>query len=108
MDITNLGVRDWPTRDLRLAYFDFTVRGEGPAEVVRAVLLRWHELGALGHDDLDRWLDALEWREGGGFLPGWTLPREMPASVCAEVAHGDWDELRFEHWRARRRLATPA
>ena len=108
MKVMSPPICDWSLKDLRLAYFDFTVRGEGAAEVVRAVLIRWHQLAFLCEGDLVRWMDALEWREGGGFLPGWTIPPETPSSIRADVAHGELDTLRFEHWRARRHLASSA
>lgn len=101
-------VRNWSDKQLRLAYFDFSVRGEGEPDVVRAVLARWFELGALTRAEVNRCLDALAWRELGRFLPGWTLPAEMPPSQTALVAHGEADLVSFELWRRERSLAKTA
>ena len=101
-------VRSWPTQQLRLAYFDFTVRGEGETGVVHAVVTRWHQLGALSVLELERCFDALAWRELGRFLPGWTIPAEMPPSETANAAHGEADLVSFELWRRDRVLAKSA
>lgn len=106
---TNIAdVSSWSTHELRLAYFDFTVRGEGESAIVHAVVTRWYEMGALSRREVERWLDALAWRELGRFLPGWTIPAEMPPSQTATAAHGEADLLSFELWRRERSLAKTA
>jgi hypothetical protein len=96
-------VSDLTRQELRLVYYDFTVRGLGEAPLIQAVLQRWFELGALSAAEVRRWFDALEWREAGGFLPGWPAPEAMPPSEWAEHAHGEADLLSFESWRRDRR-----
>lgn len=91
-------VQGWTRHELRVAYFDFRVRGEGAPVVVRAVIEQWRELGGLTDDEADLWMDALQWRESGRFLPGWSVPGEMPArEVSASVGEDDWNE--FLAWR---------
>ncbi len=93
----------WSRQQLRLAFYDFSVRGEGDTETVYAVIRTWQEMGALDSADASRWLDALTWRDAGGYLPGWTIPQPTSDSP---IVPGEEHELLFEQWRATRHAAT--
>jgi len=99
-----LDVSAWSRHELRLAFFDFSVRGEGDAHLVDAVLRAWLALGGLSRQQFDYWQDALTWRQGGNALPGWALPQfEVdPASVPRA---GEEQERDFLLWRSARQAA---
>ncbi|MEO8538735.1 MAG: hypothetical protein ABI577_03270 [bacterium] len=89
-----IDLTDWTDHQLRLVYFDFTVRGEGPADLIEAVILEWTRRDVLSEQVAGFWLDALFWRESGNVLPGWT------ASEAAGRRFGDdVDYWRFLAWR---------
>ena len=93
-------------QNLRLAYFDFTVRGEGDADSVAGVLEELSSLGAIDQRTCAMWIDALEWRELGNRLPGWTDPVHQPGSRQAEASATEEDYERFVYWRATRAVAA--
>jgi hypothetical protein len=93
-------------QELRLAYFDFTVRGEGDRDMVSAVLLEWLALGGISEQEFRLWNDALEWRELGNRLPGWTDPVHQPGSQAAAQPATDEDYRRFLLWRANHAVAA--
>ena len=78
---------------------------------------RYFGLGRIGSDQLtdyaarkgwslaeaDRWHDALEWREMGGYLPGWAVPQ--PANEDPFVP-GEEHEALFRQWRGTRIAAA--
>ncbi len=99
-------VSGWPRQQLRLAYFDFTVRGEGDSDVVEAVLQEWLTLGAISNREFGLWRDALDWRELGNRLPGWTDPVHQPGSKAASEPATEVDFERFIRWRATRAVAA--
>ena len=96
----------WTSHELRIAYFDFTVRGEGDADVIAAVLQEWLARGAIDERTYELWHDALEWRELGNRLPGWTDPVHQPGSRAAEAPATEEDYERFVLWRATRAVAA--
>lgn len=99
----SIDVSGWPRQQLRLAYFDFTVRGEGDPCVVRAVLGEWLRLGGIDRETFEFWDDALAWREDGNLLPGW-VPAGRLSTPPEEGTEADM--ARFLHWRrARTRVA---
>jgi hypothetical protein len=96
-------VSGWSNHECRVVYFDFTIRGEGPAPLIQAVLRRWHEQGVLEDEEYDLWFDALVWRECGNLLPGWIplAPRiDLPASRD-ESARSE-EQAAFLDWHRRR------
>jgi hypothetical protein len=96
-------VSGWPRHQLRLAFYDFAVRGEGDTATVGAVIDAWFAEGALSLAEADRWHDALEWREMGGYLPGWAVPQ--PANEDPFVP-GEEHEALFRQWRGTRIAAA--
>ena len=92
-------VSTWPVQQLRLAYFDFTCRGEGDAPTVRAVLREWLSRRAIDRPTYELWSDALAWRESGNLLPGWTVPAAGPLEPAIPAATEE-DYGRFLSWRA--------
>jgi hypothetical protein len=99
-----LDVSTWSRHELRLAFFDFSVRGEGGPELVDGVLRAWLALGGLSRQQFDYWRDALAWRERGNALPGWALPQieaGSPNPPCAGEEH----EREFLRWRSARQAA---
>jgi hypothetical protein len=99
-----LNVSDWSRHELRLAFFDFSQRGEGEARLVDAVLREWLALGGLSRQQFDYWQDALAWREEGNALPGWALPQFEVAPTSAPRA-GEELERDFLLWRNAREAA---
>lgn len=99
-----LDVSEWSHHELRLAFFDFSVRGEGETQLVDAVLRAWLALGGLSRQQFDYWQDALAWRERGNALPGWALPQFEVASPSAPRA-GEEHEREFLLWRNTREAA---
>lgn len=91
--------------ELRLAFYDFAQRGEGDRRAVAAALDHWTREDALTPMESARWHDALDWRELGGLLPGWTLPKEMTG---LRETPAESDLAAFEAWRARRSEAHAA
>ena len=91
-------VSNWPIAELRLVFYDFTLRGEGDRAVVSAVIAEWRERRAIPAADARRWEAALAWRETGGVLPGWPVPDEARPGHCPGCGSED-DLLLFESWR---------
>jgi hypothetical protein len=90
---------------LRVTFFDFAVRGEGDRATVSRAIEAWRACGALSAHEADRWQDALEWRELGGLLPGWSMPPQMAEKRGAP----DESDLRaFDAWRAALRASRAA
>jgi hypothetical protein len=100
-------VRDWPRHELRLVFFDFSVRGLGDTYVVRAVLNEWGRLGGLTPGEVEYWNDALDWRELGGSLPGWRHPTHVPG-LALRPAGTESDARQFHAWRSTRHLRSSA
>jgi hypothetical protein len=92
-------VTGWSSHQLRLAFYDFAIRGEGGRQTVAAVIREWADRGALDSAATARWLDALEWREAGGWLPGWVIPQGPSENP---VVPGEEHEALFEQWRGQR------
>lgn len=100
-------IAGWSRRELRLAYYDFTLRGEGEASVVRSVIRKWRSLNALAPAEARLWLDAVEWRESGHALPGWHMLEAGTPSARALLAEtATW--FHFEAWRIERRRRAEA
>lgn len=93
-------VSNWPRHELRLAFYDFSLRGEGDEATVAAVIEAWRRLGALSDEEADHWHDALAWRSSGEFLPGWTVPHWLRQKG---LVPSETDEAAFIAWRAFRR-----
>ena len=91
-------IPDWSRGELRLAFYDFTIRGEGEAPAVCAVIKEWRRLEALSEAESCLWLDAVEWRESGHALPGWlALEVGTPSERAALAETATWNH--FEAWR---------
>jgi|GEM_PF-6142925 len=90
---------------LRTTFWDFVLRGEGDEGAVTEALEAWRACGAISDAEADRWLDALRWRELGGFLPGWELP---PSLKEKRGEPGEPDLRTFEAWRAAGRNVRAA
>jgi|ERR1041385_1101870 hypothetical protein len=91
----------WPIQRLRVAFFDFTQRGEGDSAVVAAVIARWHELGELSEPEARRWHDILLWRDTGHALMGWSVFEQVIPSVRAELSQRSCCSD-VGHWRGQR------
>lgn len=89
-----LRLDDWTDHQLRLAYYDFTLRGMGEYEIVEAALTEWTRRGVLTSGDMRLWLDALRWREMGNLLPGWHTD-----GPHGELSGQESDYSRFVAWR---------
>ena len=93
-----ISVSNWPVQQLRLAYFDFTCRGEGDPLLVRAVLREWLGRRAIDRPTYELWSDALAWREAGNLLPGWTPPVRKALEPAVPLAtESDYQD--FLSWR---------
>ena len=91
-------IANWSRRELRLAFYDFSLRGEGESLIVRGVIEEWRRLDALTEAEACLWLDAVEWRDSGHALPGWlALERGTPSERALLAESATW--VRFEAWR---------
>lgn len=105
--MTGVNVRDWPRHELRIVFFDFSVRGLGETHVVRAVVNEWGRLHGLTPAEVEYWNDALEWRELGGSLPGWRHPTHQPG-LAIRPAGTEVDAQEFHAWRSARQFQAVA